>query len=358
MNKIIIIGVAHHNTLGMIRCVGFAGYRSDLIIIGKSGSYVGKSKYLDSVYCLSKIEYLNNFFDTHYLDCREKPVIISCTDEVASWLDLEYEKIKDRFYFFNSRKSGLVTHYMNKRVQTLLAKENGISVPKTFEYSGDASEAIYPCLLKPIRSICGGKQVVICRNEKELESGLSSFNSGDVVLVQQFLQKEHEIVVLGLSVNGNIAIPGYILKHREFNGGTLYSTVKPINSMDAELVDKCKAIVKAMHYEGLFGIEFIYCNGRYFFIEINLRNDATTYALAVAGVNLPQLYIKAKIEGIELPKMYEVRELHSIVEFNDFKHRSRFGVSTLQWLKQYLSSKCKYYFCWRDIKPFFFAPFK
>ena len=148
------------------------------------------------------------------------------------------------------------------------------------------------------------------------------------------------------------------MKHRDFNGGTLYSTVKSINSLDSRLVDKCKAMVNAMRYEGLFGIEFIYCNGLYYFIEINLRNDATTYALAVAGVNLPQLYIKAKVDGLELPKAYDVKELQSIVEFNDFKHRSHFGISTIQWLKQYFSAKCKYYFCWKDPMPFFYAPLK
>ena len=358
MSKIIIIGVAHHNTLGMIRCIGFTGYRADLVLIGKCKSFLSKSKYLDNVYCLDGVDKLKYFFDTYYLDCKVKPIIISCTDQVASFLDFEYDNLKNRFIFFNSGKNGLVTYYMNKQVQTQLAKENGISVPKSFEYSGDISEAIYPCLLKPVQSICGGKQVVICQNEKELKSGLSSFNSGDIVLVQQFLQKEHEIVVLGLSVNGDVSIPGYILKHRDFNGGTLYSTVKSINFLDSELVDKCKALVNAMHYEGLFGIEFIYCNGLYYFIEINLRNDATTYALAVAGVNLPQLYIKAKAEGSELPKKYEVKELQSIVEFNDFKHRRCFGISIIQWLKQYLNAKCKYYFCWNDLKPFILAPFK
>lgn len=358
MSKIIIIGVSHHNTLGMIRCVGFAGYRADLVLIDGYKSFLSKSKYLDKVYYIDSIDKLKSFFDTHYIEGNEKSIIISCTDQVESFLDIEYETLNNRFFFFNSGEKGLVTYYMNKQVQTQLAKENGISVPKSFEYSGDISEAIYPCLLKPVQSICGGKQVVICQNKNELKSGLSFFNSGDVVLVQQFLQKEHEIVVLGLSVNGNVSIPGYILKHRDFNGGTLYSTVKSINSLDSELVDNCKAMVRTMHYEGLFGIEFIYCNGRYYFIEINLRNDATTYALAVAGVNLPQTYIKAKVDGSELPKTYEVKELQSIVEFNDFKHRCSFGVSTIQWLKQFLNAKCKYYFCWKDPIPFFLAPFK
>ena len=358
MNKIIIVGVTHHNTLGMIRCVGSAGYRADLILVGHVGSFVTKSRYLDNVYYLDEIKELFSFLEGHYKECQDKPIIISCTDQAGSLLDENYETLKKRFIFFNSGKNGLATYFMNKQVQTNLAKEIGISIPKSFEYKGSIKEADYPCLLKPVQSINGGKQVVICHDEKELREGLTTFHEGDTILVQQFVPKEHEIVLLGLSVNGTIIIPSYIIKHRDYIGGTLYSTVKPIDEFDASLINKSKAMIAKMDYEGLFGMEFIYSNGRYYFIEVNLRNDATTYALAVAGVNLPELYIKAKTEGKKLPNSYTVKELQSIVEFNDFKHRGHFGVSILQWLKQCLGAKCKYYFNWKDMKPFFYAPFK
>ena len=355
---LVIVGVTHHNTLGMIRCVGSAGYRADLILVGHVGSFVTKSRYLDNVYYLDETKELFSFLEGHYKECQIKPIIISCTDQAGSLLDQNYNSLKERFIFFNSGKDGLVTYFMNKQVQTNLAEEVGISIPKSFEYKGSIEEAVYPCLLKPVQSINGGKQVVICQDEKELREGLTTFHKEDIVLVQQFIQKEQEVVLLGLSVNGEITIPGYILKHRDFNGGTLYSTVKPIDELDEAFINKSKEIIAKMNYEGLFGMEFIYSNGKYYFIEVNLRNDATTYALAVAGVNLPELYIKAKTEGKNLPDSYKVRELQSIVEFNDFKHRGYFGVSTSQWLKQCLGAKCKYYFNWKDIKPFFYAPFK
>lgn len=358
MNRIIIIGVSHHNTLGMIRCIGIAGYRADLVLIGESNSFVSKSKYLDNVYYLTAEEELANFLDSQYRDSNNKPLIISCTDQAASVLDKNYERLKERFILFHSSEDGLITHFMNKQVQTTLASEVGLAVPVSFEYNGDISEMIYPCLLKPVQSISGGKQVVICNNEDELKSGIDTFNEQNVILVQQFLKKEEEIVVLGLSVNDEISIPGYILKHRDFNGGTLYSSVRSIETLEVSFVEKCKELVRRMNYEGLFGIEFICCEGQYYFIEINLRNDATTYSLAVAGVNLPDLYIKAKLQGESLLDNFTVREIDSIVEYNDFKHRRQFGLSTGCWLKQYLNAKCKYYFSWKDPEPFFYAPFK
>ena len=213
-------------------------------------------------------------------------------------------------------------------------------------------------MIKPVQSINGGKQVIICHNEDELIKGLTSFAESVDVLVQQFVKKEYEVVILGLAVKGQVIIPGYILKHRDFDGGTLYSTVKSISSFPNDIVQSCKKMIQAMNYEGLFGIELIYSEGQYHFIECNLRNDATTYALAVAGVNLPELYVKAKMGKDVFPIKHSVKEIKSIVEFNDFKHRKNFGVPLLQWLKECLGASCKYYFNWKDPMPFFYAPFK
>ena len=358
MNRIIIVGVTHHNTLGMIRCIGKAGYHADLILVGHGDSFVTKSKYLNNVYIINETCELLSVLNRNYNDGKEKPIVISCTDQVASVLDKNFENLSKKYIFFNSGQAGFVTYYMNKQVQTKLAEEVGASIPKSFEFKGEINKNVYPCLLKPIQSINGGKQVVICQDEKEFCDGISTFHKEDVVLVQQFVTKEHEIVILGLSVNGEIAIPGYIFKHRDFNGSTHYSTVKSIDTLDGAFIAQCKGMIRKMHYEGLFGIEFIYSNGTYYFIEVNLRNDATTYALAVAGANLPEMYIKAKTEDYKLPGEFNVKELQAIVEFNDFKHKEHFGVSTFQWIKQYLEAKCKYYFSWKDVKPFLYAPFK
>lgn len=357
MKNIVVIGSAHHNTLGMIRCLGIAGYLVDLVIIGDSKNFLLKSRYVNKYYILNELDSLQNLLDTNYNREIEKSIIISCTDAVASYLDVRYEMLKDKFVFFNSGEANRVTNYMDKENQVLLAQKVGLLIPRSYVYCGTIENSIFPCLLKPLKSCKGGKQIVICNNKDDLIRGLLSFDSIDV-LVQQLINKEHEIVILGLSVNGNVIIPGYVLKHRDFDGGTLYSTVKPIDSLTANLVNKCKDMVLKMNYEGLFGIELIYSGGHYYFIECNLRNDATTYALAVAGVNLPDLYIKAKSGDAILPIKYSINEIKSIVEFNDFKHRKDFGISVFQWIKEYLSASCKYYFNWRDPMPFFYAPFK
>lgn len=358
MRTILVIGSAHHNTLGMLRCLGAAGFMVDLVLIGGSKKFLSKSRYVRKLFILSNLDKLQELLDINYNKETEKPIIISCTDAVASFLDIKYEELKSKFHFFNSGIAGCLTAYMDKESQVELAKEVGIQVPQSYVYRSTISNTIFPCLLKPLQSSKGGKQIIICKNKEELIEGLSSFEKSIDVLVQQYIEKEYEIVILGLSVNGNITIPGYIFKHRDFDGGTLYSTVKPIDSLSENIVDRCKDMIHKMNYEGLFGIELIYSKKHYYFIEVNLRNDATTYALAMAGVNLPELYVKAKTENYQISDTLSVKEINSIVEFNDFKHRKDFGVSIFRWLKDFFSASCKYYFNWHDPMPFFYAPFK
>lgn len=356
MRKIIVVGVVHHNTLGMVRCLGCAGFCIDLILLGHDG-YISKSRYVKRTILANDESEIINILQDNYGNESEKPIVIPCTDKASSVLDLKYNKLKDSFLFFNCGDDGMATYYMNKQVQVEIASSVGITTPSSYEYKGELQKTIFPCLLKPVQSINGGKKVVICNNEKELQTGISSFSKQDVVLVQQFIKKEYEIVVLGCSTSKGVFIPGYIMKHRDFDGGTLFSTVCPIEDLSSEFVKRCKKMIVAMNYSGLFGIEFIKCNNQYYFIEANLRNDATTYALAVAGANLPGYYVNS-FSRENNKTLVVTKRIDAIVEFNDYKHRKDYNVGLCSWLKQYFSSKCKYYWNCKDPIPFFFAPFK
>ena len=45
MRNIIVAGVVHHNTLGMVRSLGLYGYKVDLVMVGRSG-YLSKSRFV------------------------------------------------------------------------------------------------------------------------------------------------------------------------------------------------------------------------------------------------------------------------------------------------------------------------
>ena len=57
---VIIIGGSHHNTLGVIRALGYKGLKNQihLILEGDSNSFVSKSRYLNN----SEIYYIKNYY--------------------------------------------------------------------------------------------------------------------------------------------------------------------------------------------------------------------------------------------------------------------------------------------------------
>ena len=342
MHPIIVIGSNHHNTFSMVKSFGCAGHVVDVILFGCSSSYIEKSKYVRRItYIPSPSDIIDALSQ---VESSEKPIIVSCSDVVSQITDAHYDELKERFWFFHCGKQNALTPFMDKNYQTRQAGECGMNVPFTAIYAKGVEVESYPCLLKPLESINGGKHIEICHNESELTEKAAVFSPDTTVLVQSYIQKKSEIVVVGLSLGKEIIIPGYIYKIRESSGGTTYSRVMRLQRLDVRLVERCKRLVTKMNYTGLFGIEFIEDDkGDYYFIEINLRNDATTYSLVKAGVNLPVMYAEycSGSETVQQPS--EIDELYSIVDFKDLENAIHQNVSIWQWLREYRNAQCKYY---------------
>lgn len=351
---VIIIGSTHHNMYSMLRCFGENGILPIAIIYGCEDSYIAHSVFCNEVYIvkdeMSALQLL--------IDSKEKWLdycVITCTDAIGSVLDLHLDELAGYYYFFNCGQQGSLTRNMNKLYQTKLANQAGFNVPESVE--GFLSEVIdcsikYPRIIKPVESIHGGKQIEICYDENQYKKSLSAFLTDEKVIVQEFIEKEYEIVVVGLSVNDNVFVPAYIHKHRDTKGGTTYSTVKPISQLPIDVVEACKSMSSNMQYEGLWGIELIKKNDSYYFVEMNLRNDATTYAINVAGVNLPLMYYQIKKGFIANTPSLQIHEIRSIVEFPDFIHVLKGEVNILAWWKQLKKAECRYLYSSSDIESY------
>lgn len=349
-HKLVIIGPSHHNTYSMIRCFGESGIKPDVILYGMQDSYILLSVFINESHVASDAVEALQQLQEHY----PKASVIACGDDVASQMDLHYDVLHNRYQFFNCGSEGKLTNFMDKALQTDMASTMGFLVPVSVE--GTPSEVIrkelpYPCIIKPLESIHGGKNIQICRNEAETTDALTNFAPERKVMVQQFVEKDYEVVIVGLSYNAEIYIPAYIHKHRDTKGGTTYSTVKPIDELPSRIVTSCKQLVQKMAYQGLFGIELIRKNDDYYFIEINLRNDATMYAVAVAGCNLPLIYWKL-VNCMEVSDTLfgKICQINSMVEFNDFIHVLKRNVSLNTWLKQHKEAECKYCYCKVDMR--------
>lgn len=345
---VIIVGVTHHNTLGTIRSIGEGNTNLSctLILYGEKESYLSFSKYVNKTYYVDSSKEVVNLLLSIKKD--KKQIIITVTDEAAYQLDINAELLDPYFIFFRCNTPGQLTNYMDKSVQDNIAEEVGLNVPLNYE----SNNINYPCILKPIASMAGGKKLLICENHDDYQKTISQYKDIEFQ-IQQYIRKEQEIVLVGISINGEVHIPAYILKHREILGGTTYSSVYPIKDLDHNIVNKSKQMIKSMGYEGLFGIEYILCNDKYYFIEINLRNDATSYAVTKAGVNLQIAYVYAKLNKDYMPILnMPIQKINSMVEFRDFDFVMRRNIGLLKWISQRNHCECLYFYNKEDRKPY------
>lgn len=348
----IVIGTNHHNTLSIIRSLGHRGIYPDVILYGNNvaGGFVVRSKYIRVCHCFETAEEaiseLSKSCISGNINEKRKTCVITCSDEVASILDHQYEEWKERLSFFNCGEKGLLTYYMDKQVQVDIAKEVGISVPDSLTHRiGEEllDKVMFPCIVKPLESIHGGKKISVCDDWESAINVLNTYNEGDVVQIQQYIQGDYEIVVDGLALEADIIIPGYIKKFRNIKGGTTYSESYPLNSLPTAIINSIKTMLRRMHYYGLFGVELIVSRGVYYFIEVNLRNDATTYTLSKAGVNLPYIYYLSTYGVDYSNELNVIRNIRSMVEYRDLDFVFSRKISYHQWLKEKRNCECLYF---------------
>lgn len=348
----IVIGTNHHNTLSIIRSLGQRGIYPDVILYGNNvaGGFVVRSKYIRVCHCFETAEEaineLSKLCISGNINEKRKICVITCSDEVASILDHQYEEWKERLSFFNCGEKGLLTYYMDKQVQVDIAKEVGISVPDSLTHRiGEEllDKVMLPCIVKPLESIHGGKKISVCDDWESAINVLNTYNEGDVVQIQQYIQGDYEIVVDGLALEADIIIPGYIKKFRNIKGGTTYSESYPLNSLPTAIINSIKTMLRRMHYYGLFGVELIVSRGVYYFIEVNLRNDATTYTLSKAGINLPYIYYLSTYGVDYSNELNVIRNIRSMVEYRDLDFVFSRKISYHQWLKEKRNCECLYF---------------
>lgn len=357
MSRIIILGVDHHNTLSLVRLMGEKGY--DVVVIlyncERDSSFVAASRYCKDVYVVSKAAEAVSILKS-VLTAEEKTIVLTGADQISSLMDLEYDYFVEKCYFFNAGKAGKITHYMDKNTQALLAQKVGLIIPITMEcYSKSLTEASvpYPCIIKPKESIHGGKDICICYNRDELLEAVKSFSTGNPILLQQYIQKEKEIVVLGYSVKGETYISGFVEKHRDYKGATTYSTTYSPNDLPVGVGQSCKDMLKEINYSGLWGIEFIQSNNCYYFIELNLRNDATSYSLAFSGDDFVNSYCEQIQKGvIQETAVGSFNSVNSMVEFEDFNFVLKREVPLLKWIKEKRNCKCLFLYNPEDKRPY------
>lgn len=361
--KQIIIGSDHYNTLGLIRSLGECGYTPIVIIMSEKlnaeDSLVKQSKYIKDFYIISRKE-LVTFLNTLDLD-NDETVIFPASDSVSTILDSNYDSLKTKYILPNiNNNQGALVDAINKENLRIKSEKFGFNTPKTCIISTleeIGNEIPIPCVIKPLRSDLGAKDVHIYRTQLELLDGAKKLLlKSPAIQIQEFVEKEKEIIFLGWSVGEKVIIPCMMEKIREFPDkfgctGFGYFTAdinKYISS--SSLVN----FVKSYNYTGLFSIEFIISKGKAFFLEINFRNDGNGYFPGYGGVNLPATFIQELTHRNVNQNILISKSYYMMREFTDFDYMRKKPYSIKSWLRDIRRTNVFQIWNKKDNRPFLF----
>lgn len=367
--EVLIFGSDCTNSLGLAQCLGMAGFNVSALIFGENTGLVQSSRYCKHCFYFSEakdcISFLENDYDFQETDSL--PVIPS-SDIAAFELNRHTVELCPKFAFGHINNSALYsfTRLLDKQLQLILAERAGVRVPQLYKTVSlshnclDDNGIEYPCIIKPQISKDGCKgDLRICHSFQDVLDNLSSLYCSQNILIEQYIDRDYEISVIGVSLtNGEVIMPAIEEKltlYPKYVGLECLAKIKKF--INGELKNKLTAFVKSTGYIGLFSIEMMHNkqDGKYYFTEINLRNDGANSFIFKGGVNLPLIHLFDITGGGELLNQ-EIREDKTgyyIWDIHHFKSLLHKDISFRQWISEIFKSKGFLTFFINDPKPFF-----
>lgn len=362
MNTPIIIGGNHHNTLGVIRALGYRGIDSIVILVTEdTDPYVAYSKYIQQCVIFKTKQEIVPFLIKYAKKGNEKSVILSCADFVTSELDLYYDTLKDHYYIPTAKKQGVCNHFMNKDTMANLAQNTGIKIPKSWIVEDNTeinvNEVDFPCIIKPLASILGSKAEIKIFHDRESLASYLIENKGHRFIIQKYIDKDFEYQLIGCSLNygEEIIIPGYSKCIRPCPGtNTGFLEYKPFEGFVCDL-NSCKEFIRKIGYQGLFSMEYLRDKqGNDYFMEINMRNDGNGICVTGAGMNLPYIWYQYCVEGdYKTEILNKINDIYVMPEFDDFMLVLKRKVSLCTWWKDYKHTTTFMEYSKMDPKPYY-----
>ena len=332
-HKIIIIGQGYTGRLSIVRSVADLECDITLIVLLSKSQYESRKGKIKPIDAYSK--YVNRFFFSenyneemlveillkYCVDKEQKTIIFPDNDFSAAAIDNHYDELKSFFYCPNIRSiQGSVEEWMNKVRQKTLAGQIGLNtvhakvINVRNQYYQLPEDIHYPCFVKPLTSILGGKYgLKKCDNLIQLREHITNFMANhprqiyDIdFLIEDYKKIDREYATLGFSDGHKVVIPGLLellkIGHGSHFGVALQGKVFPVTGYE-DLIEMFKELVKKIGFVGIFDIDYFESEGKLYFCELNLRFGGSGYAVTKMGVNLPVMMIKSflqeSIEGMK-----------------------------------------------------------
>ena len=359
MKKVIVFGNDHTNSVGVIQSLGKAGYRSIGLVYGFKNDFVKSSKYVERVIsakdaqaCIDKLVEAN--FNTQ----ERMPIIATC-DMAALTLERNKERLKDRFLFEHAINYTL-DYLAKKENQVRMAIDAGFNVPKSWNLNDTKQipdDVTYPCLIKPLVSCEGAKSDIrVCCSREELEKNLNSLDYTKKVLLQQYIKRDYEISILGCGLSSGIclipAIENKLTLYPKHVGLECLANMQSLE--DGPIKKSIENLVSAAGYVGLFSVEMMHCkdDNKFYFTEINLRNDGAEALVTKYGANLPLNHIE-NLLGLPLTEQKVFHPGYYIWDMHHFLSLIHRDISIITWIKEIKKSNGFMLYFKEDKKPFF-----
>ena len=360
MKKVIVFGNDHTNSVGVIQSLGKAGYESVGLLFGAKTDLVISSIYTsyiitaqDPQACVDKL--LETCFDSDV----KIPIIATC-DMAALTLERNADRLKGLFVFEYSKQYTL--EYLSKKEnQVRLAAEAGFNVPKSWNLKDSKvipDEVCFPCIIKPLVSCEGAKtDIRVCKTKEDLVYNLNNLGHTKNVLLQQYIERDYEISILGCALtSGKCIIPAVENKltlYPKYVGLECLANIQPLE--DTSIRYSIENLIAHIGYVGLFSVEMMHCitDGKFYFTEINLRNDGAEAFITKYGANLPLNHIE-DLNGLALTEQVVFQPGYYIWEMHHLASVACGDISLLTWIKEIYKSNGFLMSHIGDMKPFFF----
>ena len=358
MNKAIVIGGDHHNTLGAIRGLGERGIMPDLVLVVPAAmTFVDASKYIAQKWKIDTDDEIVDFLISEYKDEKEKPVVICCSDSSSGVIDDNADRLRPYFYLPGAEEKGHISKLMNKQEMADLAVEVGLNIPQTSYLEGaeqDLSTIKLPCIIKPIVSRKGSKaEIAICRTLAELEDYSKTHNLCNEQ-IQDFIDKDFEYQLIGCSTKSEVIIPGVSRILRPCKGSnTSFLHYTPLEDDFCD-IENCKEFVRRTGYHGLFSLEFLRDkNGKDYFMEINFRNAGNGICVTAAGMSLPYIwYLDCVGEDYSQESNKDIKPVYVMPDMAELKLLATRQISLKEYISDFKKTNRFMEYDKRDKKPF------